>query len=432
LKAVVLAAGQGVRLWPLTENRPKHMIPVGGRPIISHVVESLGKNGISDVLIIVGYRKQAIEDYIGDGGRFNVHVEYVVQPEVAGTADAIKLAECYISSEPFLTVSGDQFISPKSLEKVLAMHEAYPNDIVMGVVPVDKPEYYGVVSVEGNNVKGIVEKPQKRGITGNLVNAGLYVFSHKIFSAIHQTRKSKRGEFEITDSLQSLIRRGSGIKAAMIDPETWVDIGRPWDLFEANERVLRLAEHKVDGVVEEGVKVVPPVTISKDARVKTGSTVIGPTFVGEGSELGPNCRIRPYTSIGKDVKIGPSCDIRNSIIMDGTKVPHLTYVGDSVIGERCNFGAGTNIANLRLDDATVKTLIRGKIVDSGRRKFGVVLGDDVRTGINSSLMPGVKVGSRSWIGPGIVLGKDVPADTIVLLRQVIKLKKHEKKAKSLE
>jgi len=116
--------------------------------------------------------------------------------------------------------------------------------------------------------------------------------------------------------------------------------------------------------------------------------------------------------------------------MDGCKVPHLSYVGDSVIGEKCNLGAGTNFANLRFDDATVKTPIRGKMVDSERRKLGVILGDDVRTGVNSSLMPGVKVGSRTWIGAGVVLDGDVPSDTTVLLRQqlVKKRKKKERKA----
>lgn len=429
MKAVVLAAGQGVRLWPLTENRPKHMIPIGGRPIISHIIESLRKNRVSDVLVIVGYKKEAIQNFLGDGGRLGLHVEYLIQPQIAGTADAIRLAEDYVGSEPFLIVYGDQLITARSVEKVLTVHETYRNDNVMALVPVDRPEYYGLVSVEGSNVKGIIEKPSARDVIGNLVNAGLYVLKPEIFSAIRDTRKSKRGELEVTDSLQSLIRHGSEVKAALIDRDSWVDIGRPWDLLEANERVLKLCEHKIDGVVEEGAKVTPPVVISENASVRTGSVVMGPLFVGEGSELGPNCRIRPYTSIGKDVRIGPSCDIKNSIIMDGTKVPHLTYVGDSVIGERCNFGAGTNVANLRLDDATVKTPIRGRIVDSGRRKLGVILGDDVKTGINASLMPGVKVGSRSWIGPGVAIGKDVPADTTVLLRQQLiqQSKKRKKK-----
>jgi UDP-N-acetylglucosamine diphosphorylase/glucosamine-1-phosphate N-acetyltransferase len=428
LKAVVLAAGQGVRLWPLTENRPKHMIPIGGRPILSYIMESLRKNGVTDVLVMVGYKKEAIQNYLGDGSRFDVHVRYMIQPQIAGTADAVRLAEDYVADEPFLVVYGDQLIAARSVEKVLTVHETYRRDNVMALVPVDRPEYYGLVSVEGSNVKGIMEKPSARHVVGNLVNAGLYVLKPEVFSMIRETKKSKRGELEVTDSIQFLIRHGSEVKAALIDGDSWIDIGRPWDLLEANERILKLCEHRIDGVIEEGAKVTPPIVLSKNVRVRTGSVVMGPVFVGEGSELGPNCRIRPFTSIGKDVRVGPSCDIKNSIIMDGTKVPHLTYIGDSVIGERCNFGAGTNVANLRLDDATVKTPIRGKIIDSGRRKLGVILGDDVRTGINASLMPGVKVGSGSWIGPSVVIGKDVPSGTTILLKQqLIESIRHKKK-----
>jgi bifunctional UDP-N-acetylglucosamine pyrophosphorylase/glucosamine-1-phosphate N-acetyltransferase len=403
------------------------MIPIGGKPIISYVMESLQKNGISKALVIAGYGKEAIRSYLGDGGHFGLGIEYAVQPKRAGTADAIKLAEDYVANEPFLTVYGDQLIFPNSVEKVLNAHQTNSDGNIMALVTIDTPEYYGIVSVENSRVKKIVEKPSSKRLVKCLANAGVYIFQPNIFSAISQTKKSRRGEFEITDSLQFLIDNGSEVKAVQLDRESWVDIGRPWNILEANESVLKNCRHGIDGVVEEGVRVVPPVTISRNAIVKSGSTIVGPVFVGEDSELGPNCRIRPYTSIGKDVKIGPFCDVKNSVIMDGTKIPHLTYVGDSVIGERCNLGAGTNVANLRLDNATVKTPIRGKLVDSGRRKLGVILGDDVRVGINASLMPGVKVGSQSWIGPGVVLDRDVPSDTIVLLRQVVRSTKRRVK-----
>jgi bifunctional UDP-N-acetylglucosamine pyrophosphorylase/glucosamine-1-phosphate N-acetyltransferase len=392
------------------------MIPIGGRPIISYVMESLRGNKISDIIIVVGYKKESIQDYLRDGESFSSHIEYLIQQRVAGTADAIRLAESHVENHPFLVLNGDQLIFFNSVEKVLDIHKTYPDDNVMGLVPVEHPENYGIASVEESRVKSILEKPSTKRLQGSLVNAGIYLFQPEIFSAIRMTKKSKRGEFEITDSLKSLIQRGS-VRAVLIDPDSWIDIGRPWDLLEANERILKKCEHRIDGVVEEGARIVPPVTISKGARVNAGSVLIGPVFVGEGSELGPNCRIRNCTSIGRRVRIGPCCDIKNSIIMDGTKVPHLTYIGDSVIGEECNFGAGTNVANLRLDDATIKTPIRGRVVDSERRKLGIITGDAVRTGINASLMPGVKIGSGSWIGPGVILEKDVQGDTMVLVAQ---------------
>ena len=160
-----------------------------------------------------------------------------------------------------------------------------------------------------------------------------------------------------------------------------------------------------------------PVTVEEGARIRSGVYIEGPAFIGKGSDVGPNCFIRPHTSIGRNVRIGNACEVKNSIIMDKTHIGHLSYVGDSIIGENCNLGAGTTIANYRFDGETVKMAVKDSILDTGRRKLGVVLGDDVKTGINASLMPGVKVGNNSWIGPGITVHQDVPPNTIVLLKQ---------------
>jgi len=133
--------------------------------------------------------------------------------------------------------------------------------------------------------------------------------------------------------------------------------------------------------------------------------------------VGPNCFIRPCTSIGKNARVGNACEVKNSIVMDGTHVGHLSYVGDSILCEKCNLGAGTITANLRLDDGTVKMMIKDKAVDTGRRKLGVILGDNVKTGINVLLMPGVKVGNDSWVGPNFMVEEDLPANTVAVLQQ---------------
>jgi bifunctional UDP-N-acetylglucosamine pyrophosphorylase/glucosamine-1-phosphate N-acetyltransferase len=117
------------------------------------------------------------------------------------------------------------------------------------------------------------------------------------------------------------------------------------------------------------------------------------------------------------VRIGNACEIKNSIIMDGVHIGHLSYVGDSIIGENCNLGAGTITANYRFDAGTIKMMVKDKLVDSGRTKLGAVLGDNVKTGINALLMPGVKVGNNCWIGPNVVVHRDVPSGTAVFLKQ---------------
>jgi bifunctional UDP-N-acetylglucosamine pyrophosphorylase/glucosamine-1-phosphate N-acetyltransferase len=165
--------------------------------------------------------------------------------------------------------------------------------------------------------------------------------------------------------------------------------------------------------VEEGVRILGPVHISEGARVRSGAYIEGPVVIGPGSDVGPNCYLRPSTSIGENVRVGNACEVKNSIVMDGTHVAHLSYVGDSIIGEGCNLGAGTITANIRFDKKNVRVNIKGKRIDSGLRKLGSIIGDDVQTGINVSLMPGVKVGSNSWIAPSLTVHEDVPASVFL-------------------
>jgi len=202
-----------------------------------------------------------------------------------------------------------------------------------------------------------------------------------------------------------------------------MDIGRPWDLLEANRWALTRSEHRVLGSVETGVHIIGHVTVAETARIRSGAYIEGPALIDEESDVGPNCYIRAGTSIGRKVRVGNACEIKNSIIMDGTHVGHLSYVGDSILGENCNLGAGTVTANYRLDEGTVKMNIKDAVVDSGRTKLGAVLGDGVKAGINSLFMPGVKVGTGSWIGPNVVVNRDVPSGTVLLLKQELEEKK---------
>jgi bifunctional UDP-N-acetylglucosamine pyrophosphorylase/glucosamine-1-phosphate N-acetyltransferase len=226
-----------------------------------------------------------------------------------------------------------------------------------------------------------------------------------------------RGEWELTDAISLLVKDEKLVLAAEISKGDWLDIGRPWDLLEANGWVLKRMEHKVYGNVENGAHLIGPVTVAETARIRSGAYIEGPTFIDEGSDIGPNCFIRPCTSIGKNVRVGNACEIKNSVIMDGTHVGHLSYVGDSILGERCNLAAGTITANLRLDDGSVKMIVKGEVVDTGRRKLGAILGDNVKTGINALLMPGVKVGTNSWVGANFTVHSDLPANTVALLKQ---------------
>lgn len=192
-----------------------------------------------------------------------------------------------------------------------------------------------------------------------------------------------------------------------------MDVGRPWDLLTANEMLL--ADMKKE--IEKGATIEPyavlkgNVHIGRGTLVRSGSYIEGPVYIGENCAIGPNCYIRPGTMIMNNVHIGNATEIKNSIIMSGTNVGHLSYVGDSIIGEKCNFGAGTNVANLRVDNDEVKIMVKDQLMKSGRRKFGCIMGDDVKTGINVSIMPGRSIYPGARIDAGSVVRNTIYNET---------------------
>lgn len=423
MKAVVLAAGEGQRLRPLTFTRPKHMIQIGGKPLLEHVLVALSEAGIKEVHMVVHYKAEKIKEYFGDGSNLSMKIEYLHQKEIKGTADAFSLAEDCVKDD-FLAVYGDLLVTPQAIRLALSRHRKSKPAATLTTLHVEHPEHYGIIRTERGRVVEIVEKPSPEVAVGMPINAGIYVFSMKVFEAVRLTEASPRGEQEITDSIRMLIEDGEKVVAAKLSVEDWLDVGKPWDLLDANTRALTKAKPKLLGLVEEGARLLGSVHVSKEARIRSGTYIEGPVYIGEGSDIGPNCYIRPCTSIGRKVRIGNGCEVKNSIIMDGVHIGHLSYIGDSIIGEKCNLGAGTISANFRFDNESVKMQVKGELVDSGRAKLGVIMGDNVKTGIGTLFMPGVKVGCNSWIGPNLVVKRDVPSDTILLLKQQIEHKGH--------
>jgi UDP-N-acetylglucosamine diphosphorylase/glucosamine-1-phosphate N-acetyltransferase len=417
MKAVILAAGEGVRLQPITSTRPKHLIKVGGKSILEHCLNALKTSGIEEALILIHYMGDAIRQYFGDGVKFGLRIEYVEQKAVLGTGNAVNVVEPYVKDD-FLLVYGDLLFSAEAVKNVIDLYKREKPAAAMAVVPVENPEDYGIVELEDEkHVKRIVEKPKHEEASSNLANAGIYVFSTEIFDKVRETSASARGEWEITDAISRLSKEKKTVLAVKISQEDWIDIGRPWDLLEANRWALERMDHKVYGLVENGAHLVGPVSVAETARIRSGAYIEGPALIDGESDIGPNCYIRAYTSIGKKVRIGNACEIKNSIIMDDVHIGHLSYVGDSILGEECNLGAGTITANYRLDSGTIKMLVKDNVVDSGRTKLGAVLGDNVKTGINALFMPGVKVGCNGTIGPNVIVYRDVPAHNVVLLKQ---------------
>lgn len=389
MKAVILAAGEGSRMRPLTYTRPKVMLPIANKPILEHLLIEAIAAGIKEFIFVVGYHDDAVLDYFGDGGRWNVQIDSVKQRRQMGTADALRMV-ADLTAGDFLLMNGDIIIGRRDIKEVAARKEA-----TLAVIEVDNTQGLGVVEMKKGRVVRIYEKEETP--PSRLANAGLYLLTPEIFDAISRTGKSPRGEYELTDSLMLLMEAGRNIACHRIDH--WLDISYPWDLLTANETLMADLKAQNSGEVEENVVMKGPVAIGKNTIVRSGSYIIGPAIIGENCDIGPNCYIRPCTAIGDNCHIGNAVEVKNCIIMKNSKLPHHNYAGDSVIGEACNFGAGSKIANLRLDKRVV--WIEG--IDTGRRKLGAIIGDMVETGINASINVGSMIGDHTFIGPGAVV-----------------------------
>ncbi len=414
MKAVILAAGKGKRLRPITASRPKPMIPIAGKPLLEHTLISLKEAGIKDILLIVGYKEEMIKQYFGNGAPLGIKIEYVTQNEHLGTAHATFLSKEFINDEgSFLMMYGDLLVETKSFQDIVENFEKSNANGLVSLIEVENPREFGIISLDSSGmVCKIVEKPAEELKLGNLANAGVYIFDPKIFKAIELTKKSVRGEYELTDSIEILIRDFKmKFLGFSINHGFWSDIGLPWQLLDSNNYLLDNLNDEILGTIEENVSISGKVFIGKNTIIKSGSTIQGPCFIGNNNLIGPNAFIRPYTFIGNNCHVGMS-EIKNSIILSYTAIPHFNYVGDSIICEKVNLGAGTKISNLRFDDKNIKVRINDNLIDSGRRKLGSIIGPKVKTGINASIMCGKVIGENSWIGAHTIVLEDVAPNTV--------------------
>ncbi|MUN28583.1 bifunctional sugar-1-phosphate nucleotidylyltransferase/acetyltransferase [Sulfuracidifex metallicus] len=395
MKALLLAAGKGERLQPITETRSKPLVPILDKPLLLWHLENLER--VVDKIYIV-IRK---EDRETISSLVNGHkVSIIEQKEgVGGTGTAFSSALSILNGDNFLLIYGDIFYDFSLLSQIVS----YQDNIIVGK-EVGNPRDFGVLKMSNNYLDGIIEKPDSP--PSNLINAGIYKLSSDIATFVDKVKISSRGEIEFTDIINVAIKENYKVNVITYKG-FWIDIGKPWHLLEANNFALSLANPNIKGEIEEDVRIKGKVIVEEGALIKSGSYIEGPAYIGKGATVGPNTYLREGTVLGKNTKAGSAVEIKNSIVMEDSKIPHLSYVGDSVICEDVNLGAGTLVANLRFDENHVKMRIKGKLEDSGRKKLGTVIGGHSRIGINVTILPGVKIGSYARIYPGAVVNRDV-------------------------
>ena len=406
MKAIILAAGKSTRLHPLTVNRSKVMLPIANRTILEHNLEQLAATkDIHEAVIVVGFCSEEIMTKFGSNfgsGNRKIKLAYAFQTEQLGTGHALMQAEKFVASDKkFLVIMGDDLCSSTDIKKCIS------HDSCILAKKVQNISSFGKVVADKGILKKLVEKPDENG--SGLANTGCYVLPNSIFQLLRKLKKSSRGEYEITDAITEIAKKE---KIAVEEAEFWQPITYPWSLLDATEEILKQREKdkphiSAAATIEKYATLKGFVAVGKGTLIRNGAYIEGPVVIGESCIIGPNCFIRPYTSIGNRCKVGNAVEVKNAILMDGAVIGHLSYCADSVVGKSVNFGAGTITANLRHDNGPVKSMVRGELVSTGRRKFGTIMGDNAKTGIHTSIYPGRKIWPGKTTLPREVVREDI-------------------------
>ncbi len=388
-QAIVLAAGEGQRLRPFTVNRPKAMLSIADKPILQFVVESLVQNGIRNIVLVVGYRKEQVYDYMGSGEDFGVDITYITQDKQLGTAHALSQAQD-IAEDEFLVLPGDNLIDA---DTIAAFMQVKPE--AMLVKRVSDPERYGVVNLTGAEVKDIIEKPKEA--VSNMVNTGIYAFTREIFTFTESL-------LDIPDVLNNMIAAGRTV-TAMETEGTWLDVVYPWDIISLNDAVLRDIDASLGGIIESGATIKGKVMVGEGTVVRSGSCVYGPVVIGSGCDIGPNVCIMPATSIGDNVAVSPFSEIKNSVIGNDVTVGTGCIISDSVIDKGCvlkgRFTAVGGQSDIRINGEYPSINV------------GVIMGEDCNVESNVTAQPGVIVGNSCQIQMSKIVSGHLPDKSLV-------------------
>ncbi|MSP78245.1 MAG: glucose-1-phosphate thymidylyltransferase [Dehalococcoidia bacterium] len=389
-QAVVLAAGRGERLSPLTSLRPKVMLPVANKPILQYALEALASNGIKDVILVVGYCRENVQDVLGSGESFGIRIRYVVQEQQLGTANALASVRG-ITDQRFLVVPGDNLVSAATLRPLME----YPDNAVL-VKENGSPFHYGLVMVRDGRVTHFLEKPGVQ--VSRWINTGNYLLSSDVFPYLET-------EIDLPAALQRMVDDGQTLKPVLTE-DTWLDATYPWDLLSLNNIALNQLQPGVHGEREDGVVIKGPVVIGKGSIIRAYSYLVGPLIIGEGTEVGPHAAIFPGTSIGNNVVVSPYTEIRNSIIEHSVRIGSHSLVTNAIIAEGSTFGA-----RLHARGGLVTVQAQG-----GDQQFqgGAVVAEYLEAGHDVSLNPGVLIGKGTRIGNGRQIVQNIPEDAWVL------------------
>lgn len=437
INAVILAAGEGTRM---KSKMPKVLHEVMGRPMVKRVVDTAKDLEAKNICVVTGHMSETVQEALKDEG-----VSFAVQEKQLGTGHAVMQAEEYINeNEDVLILYGDTpLIKAETLEKLIEYHRSENNGVsIISAIVEDSTGYGHIIrDKDGNFVKNVEYKdatPEEKLVKE--INSGIYCFKGSSLKKALKliTNDNAQGEYYLPDALEIILKSGEKVNA--------MTIGDVTEFFGVNNRVQLAQANKImqkrinEKHMLNGVTIIDPtdtyiaddVEIGMDTIIYPGCVLEGKTVIGDDCKIGPDTRltdmtlapnvtiqytvameseigsgtkvgpfayIRPNSKIGENIKIGDFVEVKNSVIGNGTKVSHLTYIGDSDVGERINFGCGTVTVNY-----------------DGHKKFRTTIEDDVFIGCNANLVAPVTLKKGSYVAAGSTITKDVPEKSLAVAR----------------
>ena len=394
MKAVILAAGEGKRLRPFTETMPKVMLPVANKPVLEYVFDAVKNSGIDEIIVVVGYKKEVIMEYFKDYE--DAKINYVVQDKQLGTAHALLQAKKHIN-DSFIVLSGDNIIDKNSISNLIKEKSEY--SILIKEHP--NPSKYGVVFLEKNILKKIIEKPKEE--VGKFISTGIYKLPSSIFNDIKKL--TSQGSYALTSVIQSIVKEDKKINTVTAD--SWMDIVYPWDLLTVNEAMLHNAPASINGIIEKGVTMKGAVSIGKNTTIYSGCYIVGPVIIGDNCEIGPNACIFPSTTICNNSVVNPFSEINNSVIMDDVQVRSNSFISHSIIGKGSIIG--NNFSNIP-GKATVEIENEFKKLEN----LGAIVGEDCNIASNVVVESGILIGRRCEVGSLNRITKHISSNSKVM------------------
>lgn len=403
--AIVMAAGKGTRM---KSKNSKLVQKIYGKEIVKRAVENAEKAGVKDIVAVVGYKKEEVMKVLGD------NIKYAFQDEMLGTGHAVMQAKEYLKGKKgkVLVLNGDvPLIRPETLNKLIEKSIENKEYATLLTAIYDDPTGYGrIVRDEGGNIEGIVEEKdtteEQKKITE--INAGIYCFDiEALLEALEKiTPNNKQGEYYITDVIQIMNNRGLKTGAVIVEDNT--------EILGINDRIqlgiltkvlqmrinTELMKHGVTIEDTNTTYIYDDVEIGMDTVIHPNTTIKSGVIIGEDCEIGPNSYIREGCKLANKVKIGSFVEIKKAIIEEGTKVPHLSYMGDCEIGEKCNIGCGTITCNY-----------------DGFNKSKTIIGNHSFIGSNTNLVAPVTLGDNTFIAAGSTITDDVPEYALAIARE---------------